>query len=165
MADQPTDLLELTTLVVAVHVESNRVQAGELPELIRAVHGAFAALGAPVTQEQPAPEKPKGAVSIRKSLADPAKIISMIDGKAYSTLKRHLGMHGHTPQSYRETYGLPRDYPMVAAAYSEFRRTLSKAIGLGRKKIDQAVENVEEAVSPVVDPAKQATKRERKMSA
>jgi len=72
-------------------------------------------------------------VSVRKSLADPNFIISMIDGKAYTTLKRHLARHGYTPEEYRRKFGLKPDYPMTASAYSERRSQLAKQLGLGRK--------------------------------
>ncbi|WP_380784284.1 MucR family transcriptional regulator [Sphingomonas sp. R86520] len=73
------------------------------------------------------------AVTARKSLANPNVIISMIDGKPYKALRRHLSANGMTPAEYRERYGLKPDYPMVAAAYSESRRAMAKKIGLGRK--------------------------------
>ncbi|MGK4495599.1 MucR family transcriptional regulator, partial [Klebsiella pneumoniae] len=70
---------------------------------------------------------------VRKSLASKDHIISMIDGKPYKTLRRHLATHGMTPAEYRERYGLKPDYPMVAETYSESRRAMAKKIGLGRK--------------------------------
>ena len=73
------------------------------------------------------------AVSVRKSLASKDHIISMIDGKPYRTLRRHLSTHGLTPDEYRARYKLKPDYPMVAPAYSEARRAMAKKIGLGRK--------------------------------
>ena len=73
------------------------------------------------------------AVTARKSLASPDVIISMIDGKPYKTLRRHLSTNGMTPAEYRERYGLKADYPMVAATYSESRRAMARKIGLGRK--------------------------------
>jgi predicted transcriptional regulator len=72
-------------------------------------------------------------VTVRKSLSSPDHIISLIDGKPYKTLRRHLSRHGMTPEQYRERYGLKADYPMVAPAYAERRRDLAKKIGLGRK--------------------------------
>jgi predicted transcriptional regulator len=57
----------------------------------------------------------------------------MIDGKPYKMLRRHIGLHGYTPESYRETFDLPRDYPIVAAHYAEQRRALAHKTGLGRK--------------------------------
>jgi predicted transcriptional regulator len=73
------------------------------------------------------------AVTVRKSLASPERIISMIDGKPYTTLKRHLSRHGLTPAQYRERYGLKDDYPMTAPAYAERRRQIAQKIGLGQK--------------------------------
>ena len=87
------------------------------------------------TEEEPAeaPVEYTPAVTARKSLASKDHIISMIDGKPYKTLRRHLATHGMTPAEYRERYGLKPDYPMVAENYSESRRAMAKKIGLGRK--------------------------------
>jgi predicted transcriptional regulator len=102
---------------------------------IAAIYAALAATAGPG-----APEMAEGdhrtyepAVTSRKSLASDEHIISMIDGKPYKTLRRHLAGHGLTPETYRERYGLRPDYPMVAKAYSESRRAMAKKIGLGRK--------------------------------
>ena len=73
------------------------------------------------------------AVTVRKSLASNEHIVSMIDGKPYRTLRRHLSTHGLTPDDYRRRYGLAADYPIVAPAYSEQRRAMAKSIGLGTK--------------------------------
>lgn len=73
------------------------------------------------------------AVSVRKSLANPDHIISMIDGKPYRALRRHLTTHGLTPAEYRERYGLKADYPMVAPSYTAMRSQMAKDHGLGRK--------------------------------
>ncbi|WP_342112290.1 MucR family transcriptional regulator [Methylobacterium sp. SI9] len=75
-------------------------------------------------------EKPS-TDQIRKSVR-PDGLVSFIDGKAYKTLKRHLTSHGLDPRAYRDRYGLPGDYPMVAPAYAKQRSALAKAIGLGR---------------------------------
>jgi len=37
-----------------------------------------------------------------------------------------------TPDQYREKWGLPKDYPMVAPEYAATRSALAKKIGLGR---------------------------------
>lgn len=133
--DDAVNLLQLTAGIVASHVENNSVHSGELPVLIKTVHDTLAALAAPATSapEEAAP-KPVGAVSSRKSLANPSHIISMIDGKPYKALKRHIGRHGYTPASYRETFGLADNYPMVASEYAGARRAIAHQIGLGRKK-------------------------------
>lgn len=124
-------LLKLTTDIVAEYSATNRIAGGELPKLIQSTYDAFAALGAqpepPITNVVAQP-----AVSLRKSLADRSFILSMIDGKPYSTLKRHLARHGLTPAQYRERFGLEPDYPMTAPAYSERKSAMAKQIGLGR---------------------------------
>ncbi len=93
------------------------------------------------------------AVTARKSLANPDVIISMLDGKPYKTLRRHLATNGMTPAEYRERYGLKADYPMVAATYSESRRAMAKRIGLGRKP------GQTDAVKADAKPAPAARKR------
>jgi predicted transcriptional regulator len=124
----------LAAELVASYVANNPVPASELSKLLESVHGAIAALAsgaapnaAAVAEEV---EKPSAA-RIRKSVQHDG-IVSFIDGKVYKTLKRHLTSHGLDPRSYRERYGLPADYPMVAPSYAEQRSALAKAIGLGR---------------------------------
>jgi predicted transcriptional regulator len=125
------DLLALTADIVAAHVAHNRVTVGELPELISKVHGALATLGQDSAPAGAAEQKP--AVSIRSSIK-PDHIICLEDGKKLTMLKRYLHTNfGMTPQQYRAKWKLPADYPMVAPNYAEKRRTLAKAIGLGRK--------------------------------
>jgi predicted transcriptional regulator len=101
-------------------------------------------------QEKPATEYAP-AVTVRKSLSSPDDLISLIDGKPYKTLKRHLSTHGLTPAEYRERYGLKADYPMVAPTYAATRRELAKKIGLGRKPGQKSMK-----VQPVGEPAPEA---------
>lgn len=129
MTDKAETLISLTADIVAAHVGNNAVAASDVPHAITAVYGALERLGAPA---EPVVEKPKGAVSVRASIKSD-HILSMIDGKPYKMLKRHLSRNGYTPESYREAFALPRDYPMVAADYSEKRRAVARKIGLGRK--------------------------------
>jgi predicted transcriptional regulator len=124
------DLITLTADIVSAHVSNNSVPTAEVAALIQSVYGALGALGSPV--QETVAEKPKGAVSLRSSIK-PDFLVSMIDGKPYKMLRRHISQHGYTPESYREAFGLPRDYPMVAANYAEQRRALAHKIGLGRK--------------------------------
>jgi predicted transcriptional regulator len=112
-------------------VSNNSLPVAELPTLIASVHAALSGLTSG-TSQAPAEEVEKPTPSqIRKSIT-PGGLISFIDGKPYKTLKRHLAAHGLDPHSYRERYGLPRDYPMVAANYAAQRADLARAIGLGR---------------------------------
>ena len=132
-----TNLLELATeLTIAWLSNPNtRASAEEVPSFLEKMHGAVTGLASPqadADENAPATEYTP-AVSVRRSLASKDHIISMIDGKPYKTLKRHLSTHGLTPAQYRERYGLKSDYPMVAENYAEMRRGLAKKIGLGRK--------------------------------
>lgn len=133
-ADNSVELA--TELTIAWLSNPNtRVAADDVPAFLKSMHAAVLGLSetsAPARAEEAAPAY-EPAVSARKSLASPDHIISMIDGKPYRTLRRHLSTHGLTPEDYRARYGLKADYPMVAPAYSEQRRTMAKSIGLGRK--------------------------------
>jgi len=155
-----TDAVELATeLTIAWLSNPNtRTQPNEVPDFLRTMHEAVTGL----TTSNAVAEEPTGAdetfepaVSVRKSLASRDRIISLIDGKPYKTLKRHLANNGLTPAQYRERYGLKSDYPMVAPAYAEQRRELAKAIGLGRKR----GETTDSAVKPDQDMGAAEPKR------
>jgi predicted transcriptional regulator len=107
---ESSDLTSLTAEVVSAYVAKNAIRSADLPDLIASVHRALHGLSAPAQAE---PEKPEPAVSIRKSIT-PDFLISLEDSKRYKTLRRHLTGRGLTPEQYREKWGLPRDYPMVA---------------------------------------------------
>ncbi len=139
-AEASLDLLDLTASIVAAHVENNNVAVGDLPTLIKSVHATLSGLG--TTPVEPVVDSFQGAVSIKKSLSDPTVIISMIDGKPYKMLKRHLALQGLTPAEYRERYKLPADYPIVAPAYSAVRQALAVKNGLGRKPGEKPVRKV-----------------------
>jgi predicted transcriptional regulator len=130
VSENDPGLITLTADIVAAHVSNNSVPTAEIANLIHSVYSALQAIGNPAPEPQV--EKPKGAVSARASIK-PDFLISMIDGKPYKMLRRHISQQGYTPESYRETFGLPHDYPMVASSYAEQRRALAHKIGLGRK--------------------------------
>ena len=121
--------------------QNNRVQADDVPQFLRTMHATVTQLasGHPAGEAggaeegAPAAEEFTPAVSVRKSLASKDHIISMIDGKPYKTLKRHLSGHGLTPAEYRQRYNLRPDYPMVSESYSAARRAMAHKIGLGQK--------------------------------
>jgi predicted transcriptional regulator len=127
------DLISLASEIVSAFVANNSIKSQEVANLIRETHGALAALGAPQAAEAAAEPVFAPAVGVRKSLASRDHILSLIDGKPYKTLKRHLSRHGLTPVQYRERYGLPKTYPMVAPAYSEARSEVAKKLGLGQR--------------------------------
>jgi predicted transcriptional regulator len=141
MPDQDSlNAVELATeLTIAwLSNQNNRVTAEDVPAFLRTMHATVTELGTGGTpssdSEDAAPAQEFApAVSVRKSLASKDHILSMIDGKPYRTLRRHLSTHGLTPEDYRRRYNLKADYPMVAESYSEQRRAMAKKIGLGAK--------------------------------
>jgi predicted transcriptional regulator len=159
-------LAEMTSEVVAAYVAKNHIQASELPNLIASVHAAFGGLGKPVEPEAPA-EPLKPAVPIRKSITDDY-IISLEDGRKLKSMKRYLAGLGMTPAQYREKWGLPHDYPMVAPAYAAKRSELAKSLGLGRRSAQDAVEaevEVDEASSEIeAQPEPKKAARGRKVA-
>ncbi len=131
MSDKPnkSDLIELTTEIVAAHVGNNATQPGDIPGLINEVYAALANVGEALPQTQ----RPKPAVSPKKSIF-PDYIVCLEDGKKLKMLKRHLKTaYDMTPEEYRERWGLAPDYPMVAPNYAKHRSNLAKKIGLGTK--------------------------------
>jgi predicted transcriptional regulator len=128
--EQDSDLLALTTEIVAAHVSNNTVAVGDLPQLINQVYNCLANIGSgPVA---PA-ERPQPAVPVRKSVT-PDYIVCLEDGKKLKMLKRHLKTaYNMTPEAYRERWGLANDYPMVAPNYARQRSQLAKEIGLGTR--------------------------------
>ncbi len=123
------ELLKLTAEIVAAHVSNNTLPASELPQLISQVHASLSDTGkARSTEERPAP-----AVPVKKSVM-PDHIVCLEDGKKLKMLKRHLKTsYDLTPEQYRERWGLPADYPMVAPNYAKRRSALAKEIGLGKR--------------------------------
>lgn len=121
--------IELAADIVAAFVSKNAIPSSELPALITSVHAALQSAEKPAASEEA--RKPIPATSIKKSIT-PDYLISFEDGKPYRSLKRHLHARGLTPQQYREKYGLPRDYPMVAPSYAARRSELAKSMGLGQ---------------------------------
>src|SRR5215208_5854596 len=128
------DFTALTAEVVSAYVANNSIRPADIPDLIASVHRALQGLSA---SPQAEPEKREPPVPIRKSIT-PDFLISLEDGRRYKSLKRHLNGCGLSPEQYREKWGLPRDYPMVAPNYAKKRSELAKALGLGRPRRNRA---------------------------
>lgn len=124
------ELLSLTTQMVSAYVSNNNVALPDLPSLIGEVYKTLSGVG---TETQPVAERPQPAVPIKRSVT-PDYIVCLEDGKELKMLKRHLKTaFDMTPDDYRERWGLPKDYPMVAPNYAKQRSRLAKQIGLGTK--------------------------------
>lgn len=131
MAD-PKDhqnLLTLTTEIVAAHLGNSQVPSEEIPAVIQKIYQTLAGLDG--ADKEAGTDRPQPAVPVKKSV-NPEYIVCLEDGKKLKMLKRHLkSAYGMTPEQYRERWGLPADYPMVAPNYARTRSRLAKEIGLG----------------------------------
>jgi predicted transcriptional regulator len=124
--------IALTAEIVSAYVSNNPVPAAEMPGLINQVHSALKRIsGSP--GEAPA-EALKPAISLKKSVT-PDYVVCLEDGKKFKSLKRHLRtQYNMTPEQYRDKWGLPPDYPMVAPNYAAARSQLAKQMGLGQQR-------------------------------
>lgn len=126
-----TEILGLTTEIVAAHLSNSTTDERNIPGLIEQIYRTLSNLGSGTgveTSERPAP-----AVPIKKSYT-PDYIICLEDGKKLKMLRRHLKTaYDMTPDQYRERWGLPANYPMTAPNYAKQRSKLAKDIGLGKK--------------------------------
>ena len=130
--ENKTDIVELTSDIVAAYVGNNAVPSSDLPSLINDVYRALAGAVSGASDKPAADAKP--AVPVRRSVT-PEYIICLEDGKKFKSLKRHLRTHYNlTPEQYREKWNLPHDYPMVAPEYAKARSALAKKMGLGQRR-------------------------------
>ncbi|MCR9271461.1 MAG: Ros/MucR family transcriptional regulator [Henriciella sp.] len=124
----PVAIIEYASDIVSAYVSNNPIQSTELPDLIREVHATLRDL----REASSAEATPEPAVAIKKSITDDF-LICLEDGKKFKSLKRHLrSKYGMSPEEYREKWGLPYDYPMVAPSYARRRSALAKEMGLGK---------------------------------
>ena len=125
-------LIDLTADIVSAYVSNNTIASSDLSGLIGEVYSALQQTSGGAAQPEPEPHKP--AVSVRKSV-HPDYIVCLEDGMKFKSLRRHLRTHHDTtPEAYREKWGLPADYPMVAPNYAQARSQLAKKMGLGQKR-------------------------------
>ena len=124
--------IELAADIVSAYVSNNSVPLAELPNLIRDVHSSLMRVTEQAIPVEAEPLKP--AVAVKKSIT-PDYIICLEDGKQFKSLKRHLrSQYNLSPDAYREKWGLPADYPMVAPNYAKARSNLAKQMGLGQQR-------------------------------
>ncbi len=163
MESYELDLTSLTADIVSAYVAHNAISGEKLPDFIGSVYGALSR--ASTQGAEPPKEELKPAVSIKKSVT-PDYIICLEDGKKFKSLKRHLrSQYDMSPEEYREKWGLPHDYPMVAPSYAAARSDLAKNMGLGRSKaLAEAQLAVVAAPAPAEKPGKAGGKQPRKSS-
>jgi predicted transcriptional regulator len=128
----PSSYIELTAGIVSAYVSNNAVAAGDISSLISQVHTALLRISN--GQSEAPADLVKPAIAVKKSIT-PEYIICLEDGKKFKSLKRHLRtQYDMTPEHYREKWGLPPVYPMVAPNYAEARSQLAKKMGLGQQR-------------------------------
>lgn len=121
-------IISLTADIAGSYVANNKIDAESVGSLVTAIHGALADLGAEQTEFEP----PEPVVSVRASVKKD-HLVCLACGKKMKMIKRHLNTeHSMTPKEYREAYGLPESYPLVAPDYAKTRSDLAKKIGLGK---------------------------------
>lgn len=134
MTDNPGEstYIELTAQIVSAYVGNNPVSSAEIANLIGQVHAALKRVSGGQMTAPPEPAKP--AVPVKRSISSDY-IVCLEDGKKFKSLKRHLRtQYNMTPEQYREKWGLPADYPMVAPNYAAARSQLAKQMGLGQQR-------------------------------
>jgi predicted transcriptional regulator len=126
------ELVTITATIVAAYVSNNEIASTELPNLIAETHAALSRAAGRTAPPEREESKPK--IAVKKSVM-PDFIICLEDGKKFKSLKRHLRTHYNlSPEEYREKWGLPPDYPMVAPNYANARSQLAKKMGLGTRR-------------------------------
>ncbi len=131
-SDQAGKYIEQTASIVAAYIGRNAVPAEDIPALISRVHAALQRVAS--GQDVGSPGALRPAVAVKKSIA-PDYLVCLEDGKKFKSLRRHLRtQYGMSPEQYREKWGLPPDYPMVAPNYAAARSRLAKQMGLGQQR-------------------------------
>ena len=124
--------IDLTANIVSAYLSNNPTPASEIPNLITQIHAALLRVSS--GRNDISPESLKPPVSIKKSI-HPDFLVCLEDGKRFKSLKRHLRtQYNMTPEQYRDKWGLPADYPMVAPNYAVARSQLAKKMGLGQQR-------------------------------
>jgi predicted transcriptional regulator len=159
MANQNRHLLALSAQIVSAHAAHNQIEMNALPNIIRNVYNTLADLkllrdgnGAAESHAHFHDDHDGHTHGAHNQSGDsnvyvhPAygqtvfsdHLICMEDGLSMKMLKRHLlTVHNMTPEDYRAKWGLPDDYPMVAADYAKLRSSLALQSGLGLKPDDR----------------------------
>jgi len=124
------EMLRMTASVVSAYVGNNSLTPTQIPDVIKTVYGSLTSLGRAGGGGRDAP---RPAVPVRRSIT-PDYIVCLEDGRRLKMLKRHLRTtYNMSVEDYRQKWGLPLDYPMVAPNYAKQRSAFAKLIGLGRR--------------------------------
>lgn len=130
-------VFQCTTEIVAACVGNNKITVDEIPPFFNKVYDILYSLTKDKMTTTSSNYKHSlntvAAVPVEESVFDDY-IICLEDGKKLQMLKRHLkSMYGMTLDQYKDKWGLPNDYPVVAPNYAKKRSGIAKSIGLGKK--------------------------------
>ena len=141
----------LTARIVESYVRYHTVGTGQVSELITSIHAALAQLGRPSLPD----EVLIPAVSIRQSVRQDY-VVCLDCGYRAKTLRRHIStQHSLSRDEYLKRWGLRRNHPLTAPAYSEQRSTMAKKLSFGRR----ATPKQAAAAAPVAPASTKAGQR------
>jgi predicted transcriptional regulator len=139
---QGRPLRDLVAEVAAAYLNKAEVGVAEIPQVIDLIWRSLGAIPPPAPAISSAPASPgrRPRPTPEQVLASitPEALISFEDGRRYQLLARHLLRRGLTPQQYREKWGLPADYPMIAPTLRAQRSEIAKR----RLRVPAPVEHV-----------------------
>lgn len=123
--------MEHTSRIVAAYVSNRPTSINEIPNITGYIYQAISEI-----HRNPHMIRTNAAISpavpIEESVHEDY-IICLEDGKKLQMLKRHLhSVYGLTLQQYKDRWGLPNDYPVVAPSYARRRSAIAKNTGLGK---------------------------------
>ncbi len=130
-------LRELVSDVATAYFSNTQVSPKEIAGVLDQIASSLGAIGGQASEAAPEAEianerEPRLTPAQIRSSVKPDGIVSFEDGRSHKTLKRHLSGLGMTPAQYRQKWGLPSDYPMVAPNLSVLRSELARGMRLGR---------------------------------
>jgi predicted transcriptional regulator len=132
MSDQVTsaELLAFTTDIVSSYVSNHQVSPENLKKFVQSTYQVLSETArSPFLFRSTSPLNP--AVPVEESVHEDY-IVCLEDGKRLQMLKRHLKtVYKMSVEQYRERWGLPLDYPVVAPSYAKRRSQIAKNTGLG----------------------------------
>jgi predicted transcriptional regulator len=125
-------LLHATAQIVVAYSSRNELTSDGLRQLIGIVYNTLAG----ITQFEAEEVNAKRRLGLPlPHLVFPGYIVCLEDGRKLKMLRRHLFVsYNLTPEQYRQKWGLPADYPMVAPDYIALRSALAVKHGLGRNR-------------------------------
>lgn len=159
-------LIVLVADIVSAYVSNNHIQGSDLPKLLGDVYEAMLSISSGAEKTAGGASQAVSTQDIKRSISH-EYLISFEDGKPYKTLRRHLTLRGLSPEQYRAKWGLPLDYPMTSAGYSEQRSELARALGLGqqRRKITMPIAELDTQPDIVETNSEQPVPVERRRRA